>query len=244
MAEIKLREMLISYQKSELLFFKQEFNKRIWQVKRRQKVQRRWGRKTGGVKITLSLVAHSNWALFNPTYTHNAQTTITQGKQLFYRENNLTHTSIFMRTWLNAWNCHFSLKICYHAEKTLTCWNMSTKTQCLTANKTTDTRQMCLARISIMPQNALMYTRIHSKLELDGVSWDFEAIIGIKPLEIGCHEVKGKRKRMGCEAEEERKQRNREWGGGEHGGWMELAQKSAKELSYLLKTVNKIILLT
>lgn len=73
---------------------------------------------------------------------------------------------------------------------------------------------MCLARISIMPQNALMYTRIHSKLELDGVSWDFEAIIGIKPLEIGCHEVKGKRKRMGCEAEEERKQRNREWGGG------------------------------
>lgn len=112
---------------------------------------------------------------------------------------------------------------------------MSTKPQCLTANKTTDTRQMCLARISIMPQNALMYTRIHSKLELDGVSWDFEAIIGIKPLEIGCHEVKGKR----------RKETGKQgMGEGEHGGWIELAQKSAKELSYLLKTVNKIILLT
>lgn len=80
---------------------------------------------------------------------------------------------------------------------------------------------MYLAKISITPQNALMYTRIHSKLKLDGVSWDFEAIIGIKPLEIGCHEVKGKG--TGCEAEEERKQRNREWGwGGKHEGWMML----------------------
>lgn len=29
----------------------------------------------------------------------------------------------------------------------------------------------------------------HSKFELDAVSWDFEAIIRIKQLEIGCDEA-------------------------------------------------------
>ena len=42
-----------------------------------------------------------------------------------------------------------------------------------------------------------MYT--HSKFKLDSVNWDFEGIIRIKRLEIGCDEARGgEREREGA----------------------------------------------
>lgn len=45
----------------------------------------------------------------------------------------------------------------------------------------------------------MLYAHIctHSKLELDGVNWDFEAIIRIKRLEINCDERRGGADDMG-----------------------------------------------
>ncbi len=52
---------------------------------------------------------------------------------------------------------------------------------------------MFIARIGTLLPYAHMYT--HGKFELDGVNWDFEVIIRIKRLEIGCDEAKGERRR-------------------------------------------------
>lgn len=47
------------------------------------------------------------------------------------------------------------------------------------------------------------HTDTRSKFELDGVNWDFEAVIRIKRLEIDCDETTGEQGRMWWEAERE-----------------------------------------
>lgn len=66
---------------------------------------------------------------------------------------------------------------------------MSTEAQCLTAQNDRHKTDVLIARIGISLPNVHMFT--HSKFELLGVNWDFEAIIRIKRLEICCDEVKG-----------------------------------------------------